>query len=159
VSRSRYTRWVTPTLWLKAVRAVVIGFVLIQLVPYGRGHHNPPVQREPRWDAPATRALAVRACFDCHSNETQYPWYTFVAPSSWLAQHDVDDGRGHLNFSEWNRSQRHAKDAAEEVESGDMPMLVYLPLHPEARLSADELARFAAGLRATVAGDPPGASQ
>jgi hypothetical protein len=56
-------------------------FALIQVVPYGRSHTNPPVQSEPKWDSPQTRALAVRACYDCHSNETTWPWYTNVAPS------------------------------------------------------------------------------
>jgi hypothetical protein len=61
---------------------LVGGFLLIQLVPYGRAHANPPVVKEPAWDSPTTRALAKRACFDCHSNETVWPWYTNVAPVS-----------------------------------------------------------------------------
>jgi hypothetical protein len=60
----------------------VVVFVAIQLVPYGRDHTNPPVTAEPRWDSPQTRTLAVSACFDCHSNETAWPWYTNVAPFS-----------------------------------------------------------------------------
>ena len=76
-------------------------FLLIQLIPYGRDHTNPAVVAEPAWDLPETRALAVRACFDCHSNETIWPWYSNVAPISWLVQRDVDEGREKLNFSEW----------------------------------------------------------
>jgi mono/diheme cytochrome c family protein len=148
---------VTRELWLKALGVMVAGFALMQLVPYGRAHENPPVTREPQWDSPATRDFAARACFDCHSNETRYPWYTFVAPSSWLAQHDVDDGRRHLNFSEWDRPQRHADDLVEVVETREMPMILYLPFHAEARFDDAERARFAAGLRATLAADPPGA--
>ena len=54
--------------------------LLIQAVPYGRNHNNPPVNREPGWDSPNTRAITKRACFDCHSNETIWPWYTWIAP-------------------------------------------------------------------------------
>ena len=68
-----------------------------QLVPYGRDHDNPPVVAEPAWGSPATRELARRACFDCHSNETQWPWYSNIAPLSWLIQRDVDEGRDELN--------------------------------------------------------------
>ena len=135
--------------WFKRVAlALVAVFLLIQAVPYGRAHTNPPGRVEPAWASPAVRALAVRACFDCHSNESRWPWYANVAPMSWLIQHDVDEGREHLNFSEWDRPQRHARDAAEEVEEGEMPPAVYLPLHPEARLSAAEKAELVAGLKA-----------
>jgi hypothetical protein len=77
----------------------VLGFLAIQLVPYGRDHTNRPVTGEPKWDSPATRADAVTACFDCHSNQTVWPWYSNIAPMSWLIQHDVDEGRAALNWS------------------------------------------------------------
>ncbi len=135
----------------KFLKRVLIGLalllVLIQLVPYGRAHTNPPVTREPAWDSPRTRALAVRACFDCHSNETKWPWYSHVAPMSWLAQHDVDDGREHLNFSEWDKPQKDADEAAEELGEGKMPPWFYLPLHPEAKLSDAEKAQLISGFR------------
>ena len=76
----------------------VLGLLVIQLIPYGREHSNPAVVSEPPWDSPATRAFAVTACFDCHSNETEWPWYSNIAPMSWLVQRDVDEGRQHLNF-------------------------------------------------------------
>lgn len=119
--------------------------ILIQLVPFGRQHTNPPVAREPAWDSPQTRALAKRACFDCHSNETVWPWYASVAPVSWLTQRDVNGGRRHLNFSEWNKPQRHAGHVAEEIRGGDMPPWFYLPMHPEAKLTAEEKAALIAG--------------
>jgi mono/diheme cytochrome c family protein len=118
----------------------------IQLVPYGRAHTNPPVIAEPTWDSPETRALARQACFDCHSNETVWPAYASVAPVSWLVQHDVDEGRAHLNFSEWTRIQRHAKDAPAEVRESDMPPAAYRLVHAHARLSAADLDRLAQGL-------------
>jgi hypothetical protein len=99
--------------WLKhatmgTVAAVGMLLAAIQFAPYGRAHTNPPVRREPPWDTPATRELARRACFDCHSNETAWLWYTSVAPVSWLAQRDVDDSRRALNFSAWDRAQEEA---------------------------------------------------
>jgi hypothetical protein len=128
--------------------------VLVQLVPYGRSHTNPPVVAEPKWDSETTRARAVRACYDCHSNQTDWRWYTNVAPFSWLTQHDVDDGRRKLNFSEFNRQQRDAPRAAREVEQGGMPPWYYLPAHAEARLTASEKQALIDGLRATL-GDAP----
>lgn len=100
--------------------------------------------QEPTWDSPATRELARAACFDCHSNETRWPIYSHVAPSSWLVQNDVDAGRRHLNFSEWHREQRHAKDAAEQVRTGEMPLSYYGWMHSAARLSTADRDRLAA---------------
>lgn len=122
----------------------------IQLVPYGRDHSNPPVTSEPQWDSTATRELAKRACFDCHSNETVWPWYSHVAPVSWLLQRDVDEGRSKLNFSEWNKPQKEADEAAKEVREGEMPPWFYLPTHPEARLTDAEKQALIAGLEATI---------
>jgi len=112
--------------------------VVIQLVPFRHSHTNPPVTKEPAWNSPDTRALVQRACFDCHSNQTTWPWYAHVAPVSWLLQRDVNEGRSHLNFTEWGKPQKHAKDVAAEVKQGDMPPWFYLPMHPLARLSDAE---------------------
>ncbi|HZP36396.1 MAG TPA: heme-binding domain-containing protein [Methylomirabilota bacterium] len=130
--------------------ALVVVLVAIQLVPYGRRHTNPPGRVEPPWDSPATRALAVRACYDCHSNETVWPWYSHVAPMSWLAQRDVEEGRRKLNFSEWDRPQKDAHESAKTVRNGEMPPWFYVPLHPDARLTAEETRALIAGLEATV---------
>ena len=130
---------------------IAIGvLVLAQFVPYGRGHTNPPVQQEPAWNVSETRALAKRACFDCHSNETIWPWYSNVAPVSWLVQRDVDEGRRALNLSEWNRPQKEANDAAKTVEKGEMPPRFYVAVHPEARLEASQREALIRGLQATV---------
>ena len=133
--------------------AIVGGFILIQLVPYGRDHTNPPIQSEPNWDSPETRALAKTACFDCHSNETNWGlWYESVAPSSWLVQHDVEEGRQYLNFSEWdqNGQPREIDELWRVVENGSMPPGQYLILHAEAKLTAEQANLLAAGLRATT---------
>lgn len=128
------------------------GFLLIQLIPYGRNHSNPPVLSEPNWDSPETRALAERACFDCHSNETVWPWYSNVAPVSWLVQHDTDEGRQHLNFSEWNQGGkgREPYEMVEAVGNGSMPPAIFLVTHPEARLTAAEKDALMQGLRTTI---------
>ncbi|HET8738560.1 MAG TPA: heme-binding domain-containing protein [Acidimicrobiia bacterium] len=140
----RWVRW--------GVVVIVGGLLLIQLVPYGRDHDNPPVVAEPAWDSPQTRELAVRACYDCHSNETEWPWYSNVAPISWLVQRDVDEGREELDFSEWNLSQE-GDESAETVREGSMPPSQYLLTHPEARLTDAELAALEAGLVATFGED------
>ena len=132
--------------------ALLAVFVLSQLVPYGRSHSNPSKRVEPAWNHPATRELAVRACYDCHSNETVWPWYSHVAPVSWLVQHDVDEGRHGLNFSEFDRPQKEAHEAAEMVQKGEMPLWYYLPSHPAARLSDAEKSTLIAGLQATLGG-------
>ena len=123
---------------LRILKWALLAAVLIQFIPFGHNHSNPPETKEPEWNSPGTQALFRRACFDCHSNQTTWPWYSHVAPVSWLVQRDVDGGRGHLDFSEWDRAQRHAKDVAAEVKQGDMPPWYYLPMHPAARLTDQE---------------------
>jgi hypothetical protein len=132
------------------VPSLVVLVVLIQFVPYGRDHANPAARDEPKWDKPETRALAKRACFDCHSNETAWPWYSHVAPASWLLRHDVDEGRSEMNFSEWSKPQDEADKASKMVRKERMPLRKYLLLHPDARLSAAERDVLASGLDATI---------
>jgi mono/diheme cytochrome c family protein len=136
--------------WSRIALGLLATFVAIQLVPYGRNHTNPPIAGEPTWDVPATRALAKQACFDCHSNETQWPAYASIAPVSWLVQRDVDEGRAALNFSEWTRPQKEAEEAAKEVREGEMPPAAYKLIHAHARLSAADLDRLAQGLTQTL---------
>lgn len=135
-----------------AFGAVVL-FLLIQLVPYGRSHTNPPVTGEPNWDSTRTRRLTQDACFSCHSNETEYAWYSHIAPASWLIQRDIEQGREALNFSEFDRGQEEAEEAAETVADGEMPPLRYTIINPDARLSDAEKRQLIVGLRATLGGD------
>jgi hypothetical protein len=138
--------------WLMWGLVALVGvFVVIQLVPYGGAHTNPPIVAEPAWDSQTTRDLAVRACFDCHSNETNWPWYTNVAPISWLTQHDVEEGRRELNFSEWGPDARHSDEAAETVDEGEMPPPYYAWVHSSARLSDAEKRQLSDGFRAMFA--------
>lgn len=137
--------------WLPRIGiALLVLFLLIQLVPYGRNHTNPPVIQEPNWDSTQTRDLAARACFDCHSNETKWLWYHNIAPISWGVQHDVDEGREYLNFSEWNREQEELDEIPEVIREGEMPLKQYLLAHPEARLSDAEREQLIQGLVATL---------
>lgn len=142
--------------WLiRAVLAVAALLVIAQLVPYGRDHSNPPVTREVRWDSARTRQLAAGACFDCHSNLTDWKWYTNIAPISWLVYSDVQGGRDHLDFSEWDKPQSEVKEILAAVREGSMPPLQYKPLHAGGRLSDSERAELVRGLEKTLAADPP----
>ena len=129
---------------------LVFLFAVIQAVPYGRDHSNPSVRQEPAWDSQTTRTLAADACFDCHSNQTHWPWYSNVAPVSWLVQRDVDNGRKRLNFSGWDRPQRGADEAAEKVAEKEMPPSYYGWMHPKARLSSAERQALVQGLQAML---------
>jgi mono/diheme cytochrome c family protein len=140
---------ISRTWIVRILVGLAVLFVLIQFVPYGHDHTNPAVVAEPGWDSARTRELAVRACFDCHSNESTWPWYSNVAPVSWLVQRDVDEGREQLNFSEWNRRQE-GHEAVETVRERSMPPTVYRLTHPNARLTDAELDELASGLAATL---------
>ena len=133
--------------WIRWLLVSLFAFILvIQAVPYGREHTNPPAVGEPAWDTPETKTLAARACYDCHSNETVWPWYSNIAPASWLIQRDVDEGRRKLNFSEWHRRQKKAHESAKTVQKGSMPPWYY----PWAKLSSAERQALIQGLEVTL---------
>jgi len=137
---------------MKSLRIVLIAvfaiFVGIQFAPVDRS--NPPVTNE--MVAPqAVKDLLKRACYDCHSNEVRWPWYSHVAPVSLLLAHHVEEGREHINFSEWDKikNPHHAiEECWEEVEEGKMPLKGYVMLHSEARLSAEDMATLKAWAQA-----------
>lgn len=90
-----------------------------------------------------------RACHDCHSNQTAWPWYSDIAPASWLIVSDVNEGRAHLNFSEWTKARAEGEmpeleDLCSEVREGKMPLPAYTVLHPQAKLSSQEVAGLCA---------------
>ena len=134
--------------WQRGLLIGIVGFGIMFGVsfPAAARQHNPPVVQEPAWDSSETRALAVRACYDCHSNETQWPWYAKTTPAAWLIVHDVEEGRKAVNFSEWNRYGEEGEELVEVVQEGEMPPWFYLPLHPSAQLSAAEQQQLLAGL-------------
>ncbi len=133
---------------------IVVLALLIQLVPYGRNHVNPAVVSEPTWDSPQSRLLAQRACFDCHSNETVWPWYSNLAPVSWLVQRDVDSGRRRLNFSDWSAPRRGTGELARVFAEGRMPPVYYVWMHPTASLTATEAAQLSTALSTLTASIP-----
>lgn len=137
--------WRKVVLWV-VVAGAAVGLV-IQFVPYGREHSNPAVVNEPVWYDAATLELARGACFDCHSNQTVWPWYSNIAPISWMLTRDVTGGRESLNFSDW-KSNDQALAAAESIEEGSMPPFQYGLMHSAARLSAEDSAKLIAGFRA-----------
>ena len=126
-----------------------LGFATAQLFPGPRT--NPAVTAEigaPREVVPLLR----RACYDCHSNETRWPWYSRVAPVSWLVTHDVSEGRRELNFSEWGhdsreRQARKRTKSVKELRQGKMPPWYYRAFHPAARLTEAEQAILTAWLQ------------
>ena len=119
-----------------------------------------PAQTNPSTDASQTLQAAMpagdpavaaigRACADCHSNETIWPWYSKVAPVSWLVAHDVNDARRHVNFSKWStyspaQQQKHLKESCDEVTRGDMPMWYYTIIHTDSKLSPADVGTICA---------------
>ncbi|MBZ0282379.1 MAG: heme-binding domain-containing protein [Anaerolineae bacterium] len=132
----------------------IIGFILIQIIPVGSFFSvlardpNPPVTQTIQWDSPETERLARMACFDCHSNETVWPWYANIAPVSWLLTRDVNKARRGLNFSVKEPGTYNMEDMEGHLYY-DMPPKLYLLLHPDAVLTDDEKATLLAGLKAT----------
>jgi hypothetical protein len=126
--------------WKKAALLVVAIFVGIQFVPVDRA--NPPVEADLAAPTELTEVLRT-ACYDCHSNETRWRWYSYVAPVSWLVAHDVDEARAELCFSDWGLMEERERNEMreeiwEEVEEGEMPLLIYRLVHPSARLSPEQ---------------------
>jgi mono/diheme cytochrome c family protein len=115
--------------------AAVVIFVLIQLIPFGHNRTNPPVVSEPKWSSPQARELVKEHCFQCHSNETNWTWYSNIAPGSWLIAMDVIEGRGKFNFSDWNHNPSELDEMVEVVQSGAMPPIQYWIFHPNSRMN------------------------
>jgi hypothetical protein len=151
-SGRRRRPWTRIALWV--VGALVVIFIVIQFVPYGRDRTDPPATNPFVWSAPAAEAVARTSCYDCHSNETKWWWAIKIAPFSWLAWHDISGGRSRLDFSDWNGSL-----TAEELQhaiDGEMPPLQYTLLHPDAKLTAQEKQVLLDGFRTSLAGGQGG---
>jgi len=141
---------------LVVAAVLLVGFVAIQFVPVQRT--NPPVVTQLDWDSAQTQALAQRACMDCHSNETKWPCYSYVAPVSWLVAHDVEEGRREMNLSQLgtdaNRLSRMSQRIQRAIQSGNMPPAQYFPTHPDAQLTADEKQALIVGMQKTLSKPP-----
>ncbi len=134
----------------KIFKTLIILVIVILLIPYGRNHTNPQVVSEPEWNSLETRDLFFQACKDCHSNETEWPWYSNIPPISWLIQHDVNEGREHFNVSMWGvQKNNEGEKAAEELQEGEMPPWFYFIPPQHQRLSEKNKKKLFAGLIAT----------
>jgi hypothetical protein len=144
----------------KGIKIAVLIFVVVlflaQAIRIDRT--NPPVVSDLTAES-AARPVLRRACYNCHSNETIWPWYSGIAPASWLVGSDVTEAREHLNFSEWGtydsdtRSYK-LKGIAEEVQSGDMPPWYYSLMHRESRLTETERNQILAWTNETIQSEP-----
>ena len=134
-------------------------FALIQLVPFGRAHANPKPTKSAMLAGAQANQIFTDACADCHSYKTKWPWYTHVAPASWLVQNDVDGGRSALNLSAWDTAQPPVGEVVDKISSGEMPPLKYkiMPNHAKARISGKDKAILIASMRKLYAADPPAA--
>ena len=122
------------------VIVLVVLLVVIQFIPVSKT--NPPVTGEIIAPEPVMKVFKT-SCYDCHSNEVVWPWYSNVAPVSWLVAYDVNEARDHFNFSQWQSydsddKQDNIEEIWEEVEEDHMPLWYYLILHPEAKLSEQD---------------------
>jgi hypothetical protein len=129
----RWVRWV--------LTGIAVIFVGMQAVRPERT--NPPVKAEDTLEAqyevpPEVKQILERSCSDCHSHRTRWPWYSHVAPASWLLAEHVKDGRRHFNMDNFTEEMSF-KDICQEIRVGSMPMKSYLLLHPEAKLTGAEI--------------------
>ncbi|MCF7807182.1 MAG: heme-binding domain-containing protein [Candidatus Marinimicrobia bacterium] len=120
--------------------SIIAVFIILQLIPVNQ--INPPVVQKAVLPT-EVESILQESCFDCHSHETNWPWYSRIAPGSFLITHDVIEGRKHLNFSDFsNMDAFDSSDVADEIlevlEEGSMPLSPYLVLHPNASLSNSE---------------------
>lgn len=138
---------------IKIAAIAIIGFLIVAQA-FRINKTNPPVEGDVQAPPPVEHVL-MRSCYNCHSNKTVWPWYSNVAPASWLTQSDVEEARSLLNFSDWSPAQKGNPHAAAEVREGDMPPWDFLLMHKEARLSDSERETLARGLQATLAAARP----
>lgn len=138
------------------VLGVLVGvFLLIQLIPYGHTRTNPPVVSEPHWSSPQARALVKQSCFQCHSNETNWTWYSNIAPGSWLIAKDVSDARKEFNFSDWNNNPGDVDEMVEEIQEGGMPPIQYWIFHPQLKMNDQQKQELIAALKSSIPENGP----
>lgn len=126
--------------------AFVLLVVLVQFIPANRPDVKTTNERDLLLNNTLEKSVASlikTSCYDCHSNESVYPWYAHIAPVSWLVNRDIREGRRHLNFSEWEGYNKLDKakmlnEITDEVNGSEMPMSIYVLMHPKAKLSESE---------------------
>ena len=136
---------------IAGIAVVVIGFGLMQAVPYGRDRTQPPVTGEPTWHSEETRTLMVRACYQCHSSEVKYPAYANIAPTSWAVQRHIDEARGAINYSQFATDPGDADETIQVIRDGSMPPAYFtrFGINSDAKLTEAEKAALIAGLEKT----------
>ncbi len=118
---------------------LIVLLLVIQLIPVNR--NNPPINKSLEINVPIEiKEILVNSCFDCHSNQTKWPFYSYIAPISWLVAHDVHEGREEFNFSLWlqlpiEKRERLKEKMLEEIYEDEMPLPIYLITHSDAKLS------------------------
>lgn len=129
------------------IYSIIALFFLIQFIPSDLPENSDKVSYDLiQTENPPekVRAILYKACYDCHSNQTRYPWYSYIAPVSWLVSRDIKVGRGELNLSDWAELSKRKKikilnEISEEVEKKNMPLKIYTVIHRNAILSEDEI--------------------
>jgi hypothetical protein len=136
---------------MKAVKiiiaALIVIFIAVQFIPSAIPVNRPEDGKGIAGDSLVAQVVLQQlrtSCFDCHSNQVDLPWYSRVAPSSWLLADHIREGRSQLNFSEWGAYSNREKigllnDIKDEVSSGNMPLKSYVLIHREARLDSSEI--------------------
>ncbi len=132
--------------WVRSSLVALVVLLAIQLVPVNRD--NPQDRRGPG-ATPEVEAILRRGCYDCHSNETRWPWYSRVAPVSWMVAYDVHEAREHLNFSDFQDLSEGTQGKVwaavmKEIDEGEMPLWYYRPFHAEAALTDADIATLRA---------------
>jgi hypothetical protein len=131
----------------------ILGLLLIQLIPLGHTHTNPPTVSEPKWSSPQARALVKEHCFQCHSNETNWTWYSNIAPGSWLIAADVVEGRDRFNFSDWKSHPEDLDEMVGVIQSGEMPPIQYWLFHPASKMDQQQKQELIHALESSIQGE------
>jgi hypothetical protein len=134
------------TLIIVTIIVILLG---MQLIPLDRT--NPPVTARINWDSEQTKEIFYKSCADCHSNETKWPWYSYVAPISYFVIYDVIEGREHFNISVDQKDERD--EAVRMVRMDIMPMSIYTAIHKNAKLSPEEKTKLILGLKSVFGED------
>jgi hypothetical protein len=144
-THSKRRWWFLPVLLTFIVLFVLMQFARFVVPPFKIS--NPPSRYTVQWDSPRTQSLWQKTCGDCHSNETVWPWYSYVAPFGWLIAYDVNQGRDEFNISDGDSED---DEIAEVIRDGEMPPAIYLIIHNDAKLSEADKNDLISGLRSSL---------
>lgn len=139
------------------VVVLIVIFVVLQIFPIGSvsaelARHDQSGTEHVNWSSPEVEQLVRTACYDCHSDETRYPWYSTIAPVSWLVNKDVNEGRRRLNFSETPANRIEADELVEQLRRGTMPPQIFKIMHSDANLTDQQIATLENAFQTTFTG-------